>query len=267
MSSENKPFTVYGQDGRSAKLFHGLAEVVTPLVGNVDVVFTDPPYLQKMGAGGGYFEGRDTKIHGESLENICNDYDRPLFFQQWLDAGAKHIWVWCSREQIAPTILEMEKHKLSWDIFVWRKRNAPPRVFNTWWCGEFEFALHGRTAGAYFNNSLPYKEYKTRFMDGQLLGAAEYNGDPSNGSMLHPTAKPVPFVKRYLSVICRDGDTVLDPFMGGGSHGVACMEHQIKLNYIGIERCPTSEEPFQYFELAKRRISAAASQRVLQFRG
>jgi DNA modification methylase len=45
------------------------------------------------------------------------------------------------------------------------------------------------------------------------------------------------------------GATVLDPFMGSGTTGVACV--QTGRNFIGIEIDPA------YFEIAKKRISAA----------
>lgn len=50
---------------------------------------------------------------------------------------------------------------------------------------------------------------------------------------------------------------VLDPFMGSGTTGVAALRHGCK--FIGIEIEP------KYFEIARRRIEAEASQRKLQF--
>ena len=45
--------------------------------------------------------------------------------------------------------------------------------------------------------------------------------------------------------------TVLDPYMGSGSTGVACM--MAGVNFIGIER------DAEYFAIAEKRISAAAA--------
>ena len=68
----------------------------------------------------------------------------------------------------------------------------------------------------------------------------------------HPTQKPTSLmiwcVKNYTS----EGDTILDPFMGSGTTGVACV--QTGRNFIGIEIEP------KYFEIAKKRIAEAQLQ-------
>ena len=52
--------------------------------------------------------------------------------------------------------------------------------------------------------------------------------------------------------LCPKADTVLDPFMGSGTTGVAAI--QLGRKFIGIEREP------KYFEIACRRIEQAVSQ-------
>jgi site-specific DNA-methyltransferase (adenine-specific) len=49
-----------------------------------------------------------------------------------------------------------------------------------------------------------------------------------------------------------EGDTILDPFMGSGTTGVACV--QTGRNFIGIEIEP------KYFEIAEKRIAEAQLQ-------
>ena len=69
----------------------------------------------------------------------------------------------------------------------------------------------------------------------------------------HNTVKPITLMK-YLARITRTptGGTVLDPFMGSGTTGVACiMEGR---DFIGIEL------EADYIEIAQRRIEHAASQ-------
>jgi site-specific DNA-methyltransferase (adenine-specific) len=64
----------------------------------------------------------------------------------------------------------------------------------------------------------------------------------------HITGKPTPVMVGVAS-ICREGGTVLDPFMGSGTTGVACQ--RIGRNFIGIEIDP------DYFAIARDRIEAA----------
>ena len=62
----------------------------------------------------------------------------------------------------------------------------------------------------------------------------------------HPAVFPVVIAKDHIRSWSNEGDTVLDPFMGSGTTGVACKE--TKRDFIGIE---ISEK---YFEIAKDRI-------------
>jgi site-specific DNA-methyltransferase (adenine-specific) len=61
----------------------------------------------------------------------------------------------------------------------------------------------------------------------------------------HPATFPIEIVKRILEV-CK-GQSILDPFMGSGTTGVACKE--LGRNFIGIEIEP------KYFAIAERRIN------------
>jgi site-specific DNA-methyltransferase (adenine-specific) len=71
-----------------------------------------------------------------------------------------------------------------------------------------------------------------------------------NGKV-HPTQKPIELMRWCLRQM-DDPQTVLDPFMGSGSTGVAAI-HQ-KRSFIGIERDP------DYFDIACRRIREAAGE-------
>lgn len=67
----------------------------------------------------------------------------------------------------------------------------------------------------------------------------------------HPTTKPVELMEWCLHFF-PDVKTVLDPFMGSGSTGVACVN--TGRSFIGMELDPG------YFETAKRRIEEAGNQ-------
>ena len=78
------------------------------------------------------------------------------------------------------------------------------------------------------------------------------NGDYKGKS--HPTQKPVRLMEWCIAQ-AGSPQTVLDPFMGSGSTGVAC--HNLGRSFIGIEREP------KYFEIACRRIEQAQAQERL----
>ena len=67
----------------------------------------------------------------------------------------------------------------------------------------------------------------------------------------HPTQKPLPLMMWCLGFV-PEARTVLDPFMGAGTTGVACAN--LGRSFIGIEREPA------YFDVACRRIEEAYRQ-------
>jgi site-specific DNA-methyltransferase (adenine-specific) len=68
----------------------------------------------------------------------------------------------------------------------------------------------------------------------------------------HPTQKPLALVSDWVLKFTNPGETVLDPFMGSGTTGVACA--RLGCGFIGIESRP------DYFEMACRRIADAHRQ-------
>jgi len=68
----------------------------------------------------------------------------------------------------------------------------------------------------------------------------------------HPTQKPTKLMRWVLENYTHEGDTILDPFMGSGTTGVACV--QTGRNFIGIE----IDEG--YFKIAEKRIRDAQQQ-------
>lgn len=72
-----------------------------------------------------------------------------------------------------------------------------------------------------------------------------------NEDRFHPTQKPLG-VMEWVIGLCPQADSVLDPFMGSGTTGVACVN--LGRQFIGIERDP------KYFDIACRRIEDAYRQ-------
>ena len=71
----------------------------------------------------------------------------------------------------------------------------------------------------------------------------------------HTCQKPVALLNRLIETFIPIGATVLDPFMGSGTTGVACVK--TGRNFIGMEIDPG------YFEIAKKRIAEAQMQPAL----
>lgn len=69
---------------------------------------------------------------------------------------------------------------------------------------------------------------------------------------IHPAMFPIELPTRLVRLFTDAETTILDPFMGSGTTGVACV--QLGRKFIGIEICE------DYYEIAKRRISDALLQ-------
>jgi len=74
---------------------------------------------------------------------------------------------------------------------------------------------------------------------------------------IHPTQKPLELMVWCVEKFTNEGDTILDPFMGSGTTGVACV--QTGRNFIGIEIDP------DYYAIAERRIRDAQAHVPLPF--
>lgn len=62
-------------------------------------------------------------------------------------------------------------------------------------------------------------------------------GECNNTKRKHPTQKPIPLMEWLIKTYTNEGQTVLDPFMGSGTTGIAAI--RTGRRFIGIERDPT----------------------------
>ena len=97
------------------------------------------------------------------------------------------------------------------------------------------------------NGKKNYKVFREYLINSTV--AASYSGDIFYE---HPSQKPVRLMNKVVKYATKDGDIVLDPFMGSGTTGVACANLGRKFIGIEIER--------KYFDIACERIEAAYAQ-------
>jgi site-specific DNA-methyltransferase (adenine-specific) len=119
-------------------------------------------------------------------------------------------------------------------ILVWDKRAALP---NKYYQNVTEFTLFMKKGRAFTIRTPASKN---------LVSLFQRDESP------HPTEKPVDLMSIYIGNSTWHGQTILDPFMGSGTTGVACAKMGRK--FIGIELDP------KYFEVACERIAKAYAQ-------
>jgi site-specific DNA-methyltransferase (adenine-specific) len=91
----------------------------------------------------------------------------------------------------------------------------------------------------------PLNLSKTRL--GNLWSFGVYEGRQRRRKQ-HPHQKPVALLERLIKLLTAEGHTILDPFMGSGTTGVAALK--LKRHFIGIELQP------DFYNLAKQRIQS-----------
>lgn len=146
-------------------------------------------------------------------------------------------------------IVDILKAENKWNlkkILIWYYPNKT-RVFSRkMYLYLFDFILYYVKGNPKFDAKFSDSENKDVFVIAkpQINFKEEYK--------YHTTTKPVKLLRMLLSPVSDEGYTVLDPFMGSGSTGVACAK--LGLNFIGIEINP------EFFNIAKKRITEAYNQ-------
>ena len=92
----------------------------------------------------------------------------------------------------------------------------------------------------------------SRFFYVAKASTSERNAGLGDSKNAHPTVKALALMRYLVRLITPPGGTVLDPFMGSGSTGVAALQEGF--DFIGIER----EQ--EYFNTAKARILACRNE-------
>ncbi|MFH0938199.1 MAG: site-specific DNA-methyltransferase [Planctomycetota bacterium] len=123
-----------------------------------------------------------------------------------------------------------------------KKRNPVPTNRDRMFVSSFEFGLWGARGKWTFHRMHKFEE-----------AFLEANG--GHGETEHPTEKYLPNIITLIATLTNEGDTILDPFMGSGTTGVACVK--LNRNFIGMEI------NLDYFAIAQRRIADAQKQPAL----
>lgn len=211
--------------------------------GSIDLIVTDPPYLISATNGGGSIN--NIKRLNKSLKalddaDITEGYDIELYGKEFIRVMNEiNIYFWCNKVQI-PSYFKfyVEKHKCKFDIICWHKTNALPTYSNKY-LTDTEYLLYFRKGkGKCFPQS--YDDAKTYYI-------APINHKDKK-EFKHPTIKPLDITEKIIRNSSREGQVILDPFMGSGTTGVACKSQN--RNFVGIE----IDE--NYFNIAKERIEA-----------
>lgn len=209
---------------------------------SVDLIVTDPPY-KIVGGGcttikGGIF---DKGINSNVKDGTLFD-NNGIEFSEWLPEiyrvlkNGTHAYIMCNGRSIAALQDAAEQAGFTFqNLLIWDKGNVTP---NRYYMQRCEFVLMLRKGKARTIN---------------CPGMSNLLSVPNKiGKRLHPTEKPVGLMEIFIQNSSNAGDTVLDPFMGAGSTGVASA--RLGRRFIGYE----IDE--RYFDIARGRIGVNVPQ-------
>ena len=213
-----------------AVLYLGDCLEILPTLPKVDAVITDPPYgeVNRLTGGLRSLDKGIADLVTCSADEILN-----------LVEMGNSAYVWCGTEQISALRAGMILRGYSTRLCVWEKTNPSPMNGEHIWLSGIESCVFGKRRAAYFS---------------EFCKVPVFRG-PSEDKQEHPTQKPIWLMQRLVNASVDKGATAIDPFMGSGTTGVACM--QLGRKFIGIEIEP------KYFDIACERITNAQRQAKL----
>lgn len=216
---------------------------------SVDMVLTSPPYNMRTRIRDGEYATREKSDHFSKKYKYFGD-DLPIeeyynFHKQVITELLRvskivvynYQTVTGSKEAFFKLLGDFSPYIK--DVMIWNKGGQPAmheHILNS--CYEFVviFESDGRK-GRLITNS-----YFARGTQNNIIGGFQKNNNIEG----HGACFPVDFAKKLISLFSKEGDLILDPFMGSGTTAVAAK--QTNRNYIGFELVD------DYVKIAEERV-------------
>lgn len=231
-------------------LWLGDCRAVLPKLDRVDHVITDPPYEAHMHAAkrGQKAYGAQRRIRTDGHANpkpvrfASIDGLREVVTEPLISLSRGWFIAFCTPEGIAPwrDAIEAAGAKYKRACFFIKPDSAPQfngqgpamavEPFVTAWCGPGYSKWNGGGRRNYF----------------------EHRVQPTSRDGRHPTEKPFSLMIEIVTLFTDRGQTILDPFCGSGSTGIAAIRAGRK--FVGIENDAAS------FEIARERLTTELRQ-------
>jgi site-specific DNA-methyltransferase (adenine-specific) len=254
--AQSQPFSEFWRspDGESRLLHGNSLEALSSLdEESVDVIFADPPYFLSNG-GTTCKSGKRVSVNKGKWDQSQGVEENHEFNRAWLGHCQRllkpngTIWVSGTSHVIHSVGFAMQQlgFKMLNDI-IWEKPNPPPNLSCRYFTHSTETVLWA-AKGAKSKHHFDYPEMRSRNGDKQMKSVwkmtAPGKREKSHGK--HPTQKPMGLLDRILVASCPEGGSVLDPFNGSGTTGVAAAI--LELPYTGVDL----DE--KYLELTRARL-------------
>lgn len=193
-------------------LYLGDCRDILPTLGKVDAVVTDPPYGVLAESG----SAATRRSSGNKTDGVMS-------------------WDIAPTKELISVLQRQSKNQMFWGGC---HLELGPTFGYLIWDKEIDGLNFGEVEFCWTNSKFAPRIFRYR----------AFNVD---GGKQHPTQKPIELMKWCLGFL-PDAQTILDPFMGSGTTGVACAK--LGRKFIGIELEP------KYFDIACKRIDEAYKQ-------
>lgn len=178
---------------------------------SIDTIITDPPYFIGMTHNGKKGNYNDLIIMKPFFDSLFSEFSRVI-----KENGKVYIFCdWRTYAFYYPLLL---KHISVRNMLVWDKISGPGSSY------------------AFTHELILFAEKDTPCMKGSnifRIPGFSTGAKKTNGEMLHPTQKPVEVIEKLITDSTKEGDLVLDCFMGSGTTAVAAKK--LNRNFIGFE--------------------------------
>lgn len=208
---------------------------------SVDLIITDPPYLlsglcggfAKEAGGGNYaklIKQHDTLGKGFDF-SLLNEFER---IQPTLNA-----YIFCNKKLLEKLLIfYANKEDIYTDILIWHKPNARPQPRNRYdFDIEFILFLQGKDSTLDTTQS----GFSSHIFTHNLMNT-------HNKISTHPTEKPLRLIENLVLNSSKEGDLVLDCFMGSGTTAHACKV--LNRRFLGYEIDK------EYYQMAQARLKS-----------
>jgi site-specific DNA-methyltransferase (adenine-specific) len=234
----------------NCRLFHGDCQEIFPALDPVDHVIADPPYEEHMHAAkrGRKVKGAQRRIRTDGHANppaidfASIDDIRSVATRECIRLSHGWVMFFCTPEGVALWRDMIEVHGGRYKrACIWIKPDSAP-----------QFNGQGPAMGAEMFVTAWAGTGYSRWNGGGRRNVFTHPCQPPDRTGLHPTEKPLALMGEIIRLFTDPSDTILDPFMGIASTGVACLK--LGRKFIGIERDK------KYFDIAVKRIEDAHAQ-------
>jgi len=223
-------------------LIQGDCREVIPTLPRVNALISDPPYEAVMQGKWGVLSKQAPSSHVrhetlgfEAIDDMRDDVAR-------LSCGVCDGWAlfFCMAEGVRAWRDSIELAGARYKrAMVWVKPDAMPQ-FN----GQGPSVGHEMIVSAWCGSG------RSKWNGGGRPGTFTFTKNTRGA--VHPTQKPLPLMVELVQLFSFEGDTILDPFMGSGTTGVAALS--LGRQFVGIEANG------EHFDSACRRIFEALRQ-------